>query len=240
MDGRDKPGHDEEKHFRTVPSSVQPLHRRLHQQLQHNAEQLVLRRNSELVVGAFAVGQGRMDADVEISRDRLRAEAGEDAQAHLFFPAGQAGEGCIGGEQRAQVLASRVLRGDRRIEMAGDHRADCRRDPLQPFDLRAREPALRGDAIEIHVEAGGIDPDRGGELVDDVRILEEQLAVAIAVHPPRESRQQDRRHTRLVAENGVAVRIGLVEMAGIGFAEIAASRNVAGIEQAARRVVVGE
>jgi hypothetical protein len=48
--------------------------------------------------------------------------------------------------------------------------ADRRRNALQAIELRASEAPLRGDAVEIDVEAGFIDPDRSRDLVDDAGI----------------------------------------------------------------------
>src|SRR5262245_10355289 len=71
-------------------------------QAQRDREQLVLRRDAKLLVGALAIGQRGMQADAELGGDRLRAEAGEDALANLLLAAGQRGERRGIGKQRLQ------------------------------------------------------------------------------------------------------------------------------------------
>src|SRR4051812_5133388 len=120
------------------------------EQTQHDRKQLALRGDAEPLIGALAVGQGRMQADAKSLRDRLGAEACEDAAADLLLTRRQRGEWGAGGEQRGQGL----VRPRRLLEMARHAGADRGRNCLKPRTLCISEAALGRDAVEIDVEAG--------------------------------------------------------------------------------------
>src|SRR3954451_3136229 len=121
-----------------------------------------------------------MQADAERLRDRLGAEAGEDAPANVLLARGEAGERRARREERGERLLGRRRRAV--LEMACHARTDGWRDGLKPRTLGVAEAALDSDAIEIDVETGIVDPDRGRAFVDDAGIHKEHFAVAGAVH----------------------------------------------------------
>ena len=84
---------------------------RTDEQAQHDREQLVLRGDAEPLIGALAVGQRRMQADAERLRDRLGAEAEQDAAADLLLARRQRGERRARRKQRGEVLVGRCSRG---------------------------------------------------------------------------------------------------------------------------------
>src|SRR5437868_13819738 len=106
-----------------------------------------------------------MQADSKRLRDRLGAEAGEDAPANVLLARGEAGERRARREERGERLLGRRRRAV--LEMARHARTDGRCDGLKPRTLRVAEAALSSDAIEVDVEAGVVDPDRGRAFVDD-------------------------------------------------------------------------
>src|SRR4051794_31255253 len=70
---------------------------------QHDSEQFVLRGDAEFLIGALAIGQGRMQADAERLRDSLRTEAEQDVAADLLLARRQRGERRAHREQRGEV-----------------------------------------------------------------------------------------------------------------------------------------
>ncbi len=121
-------------------------------QPERDREQLVLRGDAELVLGALAVGQGGMQADAELGRDRFRAEAGEDAQAHLLLAPGQHGERRSRFDHRLEPVHRIAVRHGVALKMPRHGGAHGRCDRGQACDLVAGEAALRGDAIEIDMK----------------------------------------------------------------------------------------
>ena len=98
------------------------------EQAQHDSKQLILRGNAEPLIGALAVGQGRMQADAERLRDRLGAETKQDVAADFLLARRQRAEWRARREQRGEVLVGRCGRG--LLEMARDAGANRRRDRL--------------------------------------------------------------------------------------------------------------
>src|SRR6059058_3462156 len=98
-----------------------------------------------------------MQADSERLRDRLGAEAGEDAPANFLLARGEAGERRTSREERGERLLGRPRRAV--LEMACHARTDGRCHGLKPRTLGVAKAALRRDAIEIDVVASVVDPD---------------------------------------------------------------------------------
>src|SRR3954453_14424450 len=125
-----------------------------------------------------------MQADSERLRDRLGAEAGEDAPANVLLARGEAGEGRARREERGERLLGR--RSQAVLEMACHARTDGRCDGLKPRTLGGAEAALDSDAIEIDREACVAAPGRGRPFPNDARNNKEFFSVAGAVHARRE------------------------------------------------------
>src|SRR3954454_10412963 len=62
-----------------------------------------LRTDAELLIGALAIGEGRVQADAKIRRDRLGSIAQQNAQADLLLPGGQSDERLPRREQRVEL-----------------------------------------------------------------------------------------------------------------------------------------